>query len=142
MRRYTINFKKLFFHFLVSGECYTEKGVRRNEPFYDVINPLDIDLIKTPDIDFVEDGDWAIIRKFAHVSTIIDQFGEYLTDKQVLDLETPHQTSVDSYLLYRAEASGADDNIYRNRLIECVTVYWKSRKRIGFVEYMTTILGV
>jgi hypothetical protein len=134
-------FQKLFFHFLVSGECYTEKGVRRNEPFYDVINPLDIDFDKDPDIDFVEDGDWAIIRKFAHVSTIIDQFGEYLTDKQVLDLETPHQTSVDSYLLYRAEASGADDNIYRNRLIECVTVYWKSRKRIGFVEYVDDNTG-
>jgi hypothetical protein len=134
-------FQKLFFHFLVSGECYTEKGVRRNEPFYDVINPLDIDYDKDPDIDFVEDGDWAIIRKFAHVSTIIDQFGEYLTDKQVLDLETPHQTSVDSYLLYRAEASGADDNIYRNRLIECVTVYWKSRKRIGFVSYEDPMTG-
>ena len=134
-------FQKLFFHFLVSGECYTEKGVRRAEPFYDVINPLDIDYDKDPDIDFVEDGDWAIIRKFAHVSTIIDQFGEYLTDKQVLDLETPHQTSVDSYLLYRAEASGADDNIYRNRLIECVTVYWKSRKRIGFVSYEDPMTG-
>jgi hypothetical protein len=134
-------FQKLFFHFLVSGECYTEKGVRRAEPFYDVINPLDIDYDKDPDIDFVEDGDWAIIRKFAHASTIIDQFGEYLTDKQVLDLETPHQTSVDSYLLYRAEASGADDNIYRNRLIECVTVYWKSRKRIGFVSYEDPMTG-
>lgn len=134
-------FQKLFFHFLVAGECYTEKGVRRAEPFYDVINPLDIDYDKDPDIDFVEDGDWAIIRKFAHVSTIIDQFGEYLTDQQVLDLETPHQTSVDSYLLYRAEASGADDNIYRNRLIECVTVYWKSRKRIGFVSYEDPMTG-
>jgi hypothetical protein len=134
-------FQKLFFHFLVAGECYTEKGVRRGEPFYDVINPLDIDYDKDPDIDFVEDGDWAIIRKFAHASTIIDQFGEYLTDKQVLDLETPHQNSVDSYLLYRAEASGADDNIYRNRLIECVTVYWKSRKRIGFVSYEDPLTG-
>jgi len=133
--------QKLFFHFLVAGECYTEKGVRRDEPFYQIINPLDVDFDKDPDIDFVEDGDWAIIRKFAHASTLIDQFGEYLTDQQVLDLENPHQTSVDSYLLYRAEASGADDNIYRNRLIECVTVYWKSRKRIGFVEYVDDNTG-
>ena len=134
-------FQKLFFHYLVSGECYTEKGVRRNEPFYDVLNPLDIDFDKDPDIDFVEDGDWAIVRKFAHASTLIDQFGEYMTDEQVLELENPQQTSVDSYLLYRAEASGADDNIYRNRLIECVTVYWKSRKRIGFVEYVDDNTG-
>jgi len=134
-------FQKMFFHFLVAGECYTEKGVSNSEPFYDVLNPLDIDFDKDPDIDFVEDGDWAIVRKFSHASTIIDRFGDQLTDQQILELENPQQTSVDSYLLYRAEASGADDNIYRNRLIECVTVYWKSRKRIGFVSYVDPTTG-
>lgn len=128
-------FQKLFFHFLVTGECYSHKGVRREEVFYDVVNPLDIDYDKDPDIDFVEDADWAIIRKYSHASTIIDVFGEYLNDEQVLELESPTHTSAEAYLLYRAEASGADDNIYRNRLIEIVTVYWKSRKRIGFVSY-------
>ena len=43
--------------------------------------------------------------------------------------------------MYRAEASGADDNIYRNRLIEIVTVYWKSRKRIGFLTYVDPNTG-
>ena len=129
-------FQKAFFHYLVSGECYSLKGVRRSEPYFEVINPLDVDYDKDPDIDFVEDGDWAIVRKFTHASTIIDNFGEFLTEEQVLELENPTHNSVDTYLLYRAEASGADYNVYRNRLIECVTVYWKSRKRIGFVEYL------
>lgn len=128
-------FQKLFFHFLVTGECYSHKGVRRNETFYEIVNPLDIDYDKDPDIDFVEDADWAIIRKYSHASTIIDIFGEYLSDEQVLELESPTHTSAEAYLLYRAEASGADDNVYRNRLIEIITVYWKSRKRIGFVTY-------
>lgn len=127
--------QKQFFHFLVAGECYSHKGVRRNEPFYEVINPLDVDYDKDPDIDFVEDADWAIIRKYSHASTIIDNLGDYLTDEQILNLENPTHTSAEAYLLYRSEASGADDNIYRNRLIEVVTVYWKSRKRIGFVRY-------
>ena len=128
-------FQKQFFHFLIAGECYSHKGVRRNEPFYEVINPLDVDFDKDPDIDFVEDRDWAIIRKFSHASTIIDAYGEFLTAEQILELESPTHTSAEAYLLYRAEASGADDNIYRNRLIEIVTVYWKSRKRIGFLNY-------
>ena len=127
--------QKQFFHFLVTGECYSHKGVRRNETFYEVINPLDVDFDKDPDIDFVEDGDWAILRKYAHASTIIDNLGEYLTDDQILQLETPTHTAAQAYLLYRAEAAGADDNIYRNRLVEVVTVYWKSRKRVGFVVY-------
>jgi len=127
--------QKQFFHFLVTGECYSHKGVRRNETFYEVINPLDVDFDKDPDIDFVEDGDWAILRKYAHASTIIDNLGDYLTDDQILQLETPTHTAAQAYLLYRAEAAGADDNIYRNRLVEVVTVYWKSRKRVGFVIY-------
>jgi len=134
-------FQKQFFHFLIAGECYSHKGVRRNEPFYEVINPLDVDFDKDPDIDFVEDGDWAIIRKFSHASTIIDAYGEFLTDEQILELESPTHTSAEAYLLYRAEASGADDNIYRNRLIEVVTVYWKSRKRIGFLNYIDPNTG-
>jgi hypothetical protein len=134
-------FQKQFFHFLVSGECYSHKGARRKEPFYEVLNPLDIDFDKDPDIDFVEDGDWAIIRKFAHASTLVDHFGDYLSEEQVLELENPTHQSVDTYLLYRSEAAGNNDNIYRNRLIECITVYWKSRKRIGFVEYMDQTTG-
>ena len=134
-------FQKQFFHFLIAGECYSHKGVRRNEPFYEVINPLDVDFDKDPDIDFVEDGDWAIIRKFSHASTIVDAYGEYLTADQILELESPTHTSAEAYLLYRAEASGADDNIYRNRLIEIVTVYWKSRKRIGFLTYIDPNTG-
>lgn len=134
-------FQKAFFHYLVAGEVYSHKGVRRREPFYEIINPMDIDFDKDPDLEFVEDGDWAIVRRYAHASTIIDNFGEFLTAEQVLELENPQQNSIDSYLLYRAEAAGADDNIYRNRLVEVVTVYWKSRKRIGFVEYIDPQTG-
>lgn len=134
-------FQKGFFHYLVTGEVYSHKGVVRNEPFYHVLNPLDIDYDKDPDLEFVEDGDWAMVRKYAHASTVIDTFGEYLTDEQILELENPQQTSADSYLLYRAEASGSDENIYRNRLVECITVYWKSRKRIGFLQYPDPVTG-
>lgn len=134
-------FSKGFFHYLVTGEVYSHKGVIRNEPFYEVLNPLDIDYDKDPDLEFVEDGDWAMTRKYAHASTVIDIFGEYLTDEQILELENPQQASADSYLLYRSEASGSDENMYRNRLVECITVYWKSRKRIGFLQYPDPITG-
>ena len=135
-------FSKGFFHYLVTGEVYSHKGVVRDEPFYDVLNPLDIDYDKDPDLEFVEDGDWAMVRRYSHASTVIDIFGEYLTDEQILELENPQQASADSYLLYRAEANGSDENIYRNRLIECITVYWKSRKRIGFLSYPDPMTGM
>jgi hypothetical protein len=135
-------FQKAFFHYIVAGECYSHKGVRRNEPFYDVINPLDVDFDKDPDLEFVEDGDWSIVRRFSHVSTVIDHYGEYLSDAEVLELENPQHSSVDTYLLYRSEASGGDSNVSRNRTIETITVYWKSRKRIGFLTYQDPTTGM
>jgi len=133
--------QKAWFHFLISGEVYTHRGVRNKEPFYDILNPIDVDYDKDPDIEFVEDGDWALVRKYVHASTVIDSFYESLTEEQVLELEEPRQSDPESYLLYRQSRAGADSNTYRNRLIEVVSVYWKSRKRIGFLEYIDPETG-
>tara|TARA_Y100000004_G_scaffold197340_1_gene271246 strand:+ start:228 stop:2546 length:2319 start_codon:yes stop_codon:yes gene_type:complete len=131
---------KAWFHFLVSGECYTHRGVRNREPFYEILNPIDVDYDLDPDLDFVEDGDWALVRKYMHASTVIDHYYEDLTDQQVLELEEPRHMEADSYLLY-ASSVGKDPNAYRNRLIEVVNVYWKSRARIGFLSFMDPMTG-
>tara|TARA_R110000765_G_scaffold44490_1_gene92205 strand:+ start:16241 stop:18535 length:2295 start_codon:yes stop_codon:yes gene_type:complete len=132
---------KAWFHFLISGECYTHRGVRQSEPFYDVLNPIDVDYDKDPDVEFVEDGDWAMVRKYVHASTVVDHYYDSLTEEQVLELEEPRNSEADSYLLY-SSAAGKSPNSYRNRLIEVINVYWKSRKRIGFLSYLDPNTGV
>ena len=132
--------QKAWYHFLVSGEVYTHRGVRSNEPFIEVLNPLDIDYDLDPDLEFVEDGDWALVRKYVHASTVIDNFYEYLTEQQILELEEPRHAETDSYFLY-AESLGRNANSFRNRLIEVIQVYWKSRKRIGFLQYIDPNTG-
>jgi len=131
--------QKAWFHFLVSGEVYTERGVRNGEPFYDILNPLDIDYDLDPDLEFVEDGDWAVIRKFSHASTIIDHYHDYLTDAHIDQLENPTQNSVDSWLMHKS--STPDKDPWRSRMIEAVTVYWKSRRRLGFLQYVDPNVG-
>ena len=126
-------FQKAWFHFLVSGEVYTWRGVKGGEPHYDILNPLDVDYDMDPDIDFVEDGDWALVRKYVHASTIIDHYRDYLDESEILRLEEPENASMDSYLTVSSRAD--DREMYRERLIEVVNVYWKSRKKIGFLRY-------
>jgi hypothetical protein len=132
--------QKAWFHYLVSGEVYTHRGVRNGEPYYDVLNPIDIDYDMDPDLEFVEDGDWAVIRKYVHASTIIDHYYESLSDQQVAELEEPRHMDVDSFLLTRNTTNG-DPNVHRSRLLEVATVYWKSRKRIGFFTFISPITG-
>ena len=131
--------QKAWFHFLVSGEVYTWRGVRSQEPFYEILNPLDIDYDKDPDVEFVEDGDWALVKKFVHASTIIDHYREFLNDTQIARLEEPEHASMDSYLTVSSRAD--DRELYRERLIEVVTVFWKSRKKIGFLNYIDEETG-
>ena len=133
-------FQKAWFHFLVSGEVYTHRGVRNNEPFYEVLNPIDVDYDLDPDLTFVEDGDWALVRKYVHASSVIDTYYEYLTDQQILELEEPRHSESDASFLY-ANSMNKDANSYRNRLLEVTQVYWKSRKRIGFLNMVDPNTG-
>jgi hypothetical protein len=132
--------QKAWFHYLVTGECYTHRGVRNNEPFYEILNPLDVDYDLDPDLEFVEDGDWALVRKYVHASTVIDAYYESLSEQEILELEEPRHSETDISFLY-ANSSGKDENAYRNRLIEVVNVYWKSRKRLGFLTYFDPETG-
>jgi len=132
--------QKAWFHYLVSGEVYTHRGVKNSEPFYEVLNPLDVDYDLDPDLEFVEDGDWALVRKYSHASTVIDTYYESLSEQQVLELEEPRHSESDISFLY-AGSAGKDVNSFRNRLIEVVNVYWKSRKRIGFLTYLDPETG-
>ena len=132
--------QKGWFHYLVSGECYTHRGVRNSEPFYEILNPLDVDYDLDPDLEFVEDGDWALVRKYSHASTVIDIYYDSLSEQQVLELEEPRHSESDISFLY-ANSQSKDANSFRNRLIEVVNVYWKSRARIGFLTYLDPNTG-
>jgi hypothetical protein len=132
--------QKAWFHYLVTGEAYTQRGVRNGEPYYSVLNPLDVDYDLDPDLEFVEDGDWALVRKYVHASTVIDAYYDSLSEQQILELEEPKHSEGDISFLY-ANSANKDTNAFRNRLIEVVNVYWKSRKRIGFLTYLDQETG-
>ena len=133
--------QKAWFHYLITGECYTHRGVRNADPFYEVLNPLDVDYDLDPDLEFVEDGDWALVRKYVHASSVIDAYYDSLTEQQVLELEEPRHSESDITFLY-ANSQNKDENSFRNRLIEVISVYWKSRKRIGFLNYIDPETGM
>jgi|TARA_R110000744_G_scaffold8270_1_gene27726 hypothetical protein len=126
---------KAWFHYLVSGEVYTHRGVRQNDPFYEILNPMDVDYDLDPDLEFVEDGDWAIVRKFVHASTLVDYFHDELSDEEMLSLEEPHGMGNSHIPWMSMNSTSPNGNQFNNRLIELITVYWKSRKRIGFVSF-------
>lgn len=125
--------QKAWFDFLVSGYAFTHKGVRNNEPFYEVLNPLDVDYDRDPNVDFVEDGNWVVIRELVSRSSVVDRFRKTLTDDDIERLESPRNTNRDVFFWYNQ-----DEQIFHDEwdnYTELVTVYWKSLKKVGFRTY-------
>ena len=128
-QRMSEKFDLEFFHWLVTGEVYSLRGVEHKEPTYEVVNPLDIDYDKDPDLQFVEDGDWVVRRKLMHPSGVIDMFYDDLTKEEITEIDT-----------LAVIGAGFTFNTLQDkqwsRLVEVIHVCWKSRKQIGIVDFI------
>jgi hypothetical protein len=129
-------FDVAWFDWMVTGEVYTRKGIEHNEIFEEVVNPLDIDYDKDPDLQFIEDGDWIVRRKYMLPSSIIDIFYDDLTMDEINQIETlaiqgPAFSTTSPFLYDRTVPFKA-----YSRLIEVLHVEWKSKKKIGIVDFV------
>ena len=129
--------EKGFFHWLVAGEVYSERIVRNNEVEYNLINPLDIDYDLDPDLDYVEDSDWALITQYMGPAAIIRTWGRLLDKDQTAAIMT--ETSYDTNLLFFEDRR--EDHL-QSRLIKVRKIYWQSLQRIGFLTYMDPTTGM
>jgi hypothetical protein len=139
-------FREAFFHFLVSGRVVTEKFINADRVEEFVINPLDADWDKSPDTEFIEDGEWAVIRQLCTIPDVLDTYYDDLTEEQIDYLErrigtTPHgylwQTDRDDGLHDSRGFTGGRGNAFNNRYVEVYRTYWKSMTQIGVRRYLS-----
>jgi len=126
-------FNKGWFHFLVSGMVVTFRDVIADEVYYEVLNPLEVDFDKSPDTEFIEDGDWVVHRMLATPAKVIDLFYDELSDSQVDRIERPEHNRSEAFLLY-ADIEKNEET--KDRLVEVFRVFWKSLKKIGILTYI------
>lgn len=132
-RKFNENWK----HWLLAGEVYSRRAIVGGQLKYEKLNPLHVDHDKSPDKKFVEDGDWALVRKFSYPSDIIDEYFDVLTDEEIDQIENPQTDGTGDYLFYYNDIEESDtEEDTSGRLVEVVQVYWKSRKKIGIVDYI------
>ena len=121
-------------------------GIASGEPIVEVINPLDFDYDKNPDIEFVQEGQWAIHTKYCTPSEVIDQFYEELTEADIESLDSGQLYGQANSKLPEGPASGPiipisytrptfDNNNNRNGYVRVARVEWKSMRKVGFLTY-------
>jgi hypothetical protein len=135
------HFKKMFKDWLIAGEVYSYKGVRGNDLVYDRVSPLDIDFDKSPDTDYIEDGQWAVRRMFLTLADVIDHWYDELSAQDIDIIEE----STGGYVFKGSGAAGfetskSDEDLRRNK-IEVYHVTWKYMTKIGILSYTNPMTG-
>jgi len=127
--------QRLFFDWLVAGECYTYKDVCMNDVEFDVVSPLDIDYEKGPDTEFIEDADWVVRRQIMSINQVVDRFYDVLSSKDIDQLEMPTAKSRDGYGGVQSMFINKPEDDESDRMVEVLHVCWKSFSRVGILTF-------
>lgn len=126
-----MKFNKAWKHGLIAGREIFWVGVINGEPVLKVVNPLRFDYDKSPDLDYIEDGEWACYEMYMTPSEVIKHFGQELTPTEMDEIysDYSHASSLpDSSFTFRNDGTSAIMGI---RVIHCE---WKSLKPFKFVK--------
>jgi hypothetical protein len=144
-------FSKGFKDALITAEELYYVGINNGNPVLRVVNPINFHYDKDAEVDFIEDSQWAAETRYMSPSTILDEFGEFLDDKQVDYLDSGAQSSYKNYgmgenshdqlgsiKVYRPLDSpkpiGESGGGSQEQGIRVVSVEWKTMRKIGFVD--------
>ena len=139
-------FNKGFKDLLIAGKEVYYVGIRNGEPHLESVNPMYVYHDQSPDIEFIEDGDYAARRMRMTAAEIYDRLNDKMTEKDLDALLEMSGAEINSGK-YGKDAPIADYNHLKTKLISnssditndyislwhCV---WKSYKKIGFLTYI------
>lgn len=163
-KRY-LNLKSLksdsFKHGQISGEEFAWVGNELGEPIIKVLNPLNVIYHKSPEVRFIQDGEYAGYKEYITVSDVLNRYSDYMTDEQIEQLESLYNGAGGNYgmdvpmmgkeLNYRNEnfetrfnnsmhlgdgdLIGSYGEGNDGELIEVMHLEWVSQKLVWFIEF-------
>ena len=86
-------------HALIAAEEIYYVGKKKGKPAVRVVNPLNCEYDKDPDLKYIQQGNWFREERLMSVASILDEYGEFLTDGEVKRLDETYGTSFHS--MYR-----------------------------------------
>lgn len=129
-------FNKTFKHAMLSAKGIMYVGILNGEPEVWNVNSMRFNCDKSPDEEFVEDGEWATCEYRMTPSEIVKYFGDELSQDDidmVYESWSGHRNEYDDLDFFALDENHNDyDNNSTIRVIHCT---WKSLRKIGFLSY-------
>lgn len=129
-------------HGCISGiEVYWE-GETNAGPDVRAVNTLNFDYDKSPDVKYIEDGEWAVCVYQMTPSQIVSMFADELTDDEIDSIysQTPFGSG-DGMADATFEFSFNDSKSYNEGTLRVLHVNFKSLKKIGFLTSINPQTG-
>ena len=130
---------------LIAGEEIYYTGIINGEPMCERVNPYQFTYDNDPDVEYVEDGDWAIRRFLMSPGAIYDRFQELMSEEQLDKLllmvggdnlnSRPGDVNYNS-IIYRDKVITDinNDEFFKGQLLPVWHVVWKSFKKFGTIK--------
>lgn len=127
-------FNKGFKHGCISAEEVYHICLENDQPQVNNVNPLFFDCDKSPDVDFVEDGEWAINEYRMSPSKVVSMFNDELTNTNIDDIYSAYGngSSPLNDEFWDFDNTSNDDTDDTIRVVHAV---WKGLRKIGFLTY-------
>ena len=146
-------FNKGWKHALIAGEEIYWTGIVNGEPEVRVVNPLYFEYDKDPDIDNIQNSQWAKYIMRMTPGSVIDTFGEYMSATEIDNLYSGTTVAGTANPLGSPEfnydydqdvfsgAPGFDATSFNGQggsdsYIRVVHAEWKSLRKIGFLTFL------
>ena len=131
---------------LIAGEEVYYVGILNGEPYMERVNPLFFSFDKSPELEFIEDGDWCCRRMRLAYTEVYDRFFDKMDESQLNELleiinQSPQSFGADKNMIddfNHLKLRIVDNPTYDFRARNTVNVWhacWKSFKRIAYVTY-------
>lgn len=129
-------------HGLLSGLEIFFVGEGFKQPAFFAVNSLNFDYDKSPDLKFIEDGEWATAVYDMSPSKIVEFFGDELSDTELDKIydwtEQGNATAVSDPTFTFKEDRSSQTALTTLRVFHC---NFKSLRKIGFLSYISPKTG-
>lgn len=131
--------QRCFKDWMITGFAYTYKGIENSNLVYERISPIKIDYDKNPDLEYVEDGEWAVCRRLLTISDVVDHYYAELKEEDLVDLETRNSlVSPSSFFQYLSDTYNRD---FAAGKVPVYHIVWKGKKPIKILTYPDPVTG-
>jgi hypothetical protein len=125
-------------HGLLSAYEIYYVGIVNGKPIMRWVNPLRFKHDKSPDLDFIEDGEWASAEYRMMPSEVVAMFHKELRKEQINSIYNDYAYYTQNGYIDRLFDFSRNNNDFQDEgnTVRVLHVTWKALRKIGFLTYL------